>query len=102
MDIDQIRTKLTDREVGTIGKHKFFSVCIPLVPTDEGLSVLMEVRASELKTQPGDICFPGGNMEYLRQKLIFSDSLILYTVFPDIRYIPLWQLCPEEFLTEPE
>ena len=63
MDIDQIRTKLTDREVGTIGKHKFFSVCIPLVPTDEGLSVLMEVRASELKTQPGDICFPGGNME---------------------------------------
>ena len=53
MDIDQIRTKLTDREVGTIGKHKFFSVCIPLVPTDEGLSVLMEVRASELKTQPG-------------------------------------------------
>ena len=63
MDIDQIRTKLTDREVGTIGKHKFFSVCSPLVPTDEGLSVLMEVRASELKTQPGDICFPGGNME---------------------------------------
>ena len=63
MDIDQIRTKLTDREVGTIGKHKFFSVCIPLVPTDEGLSVLMELRASELKTQPGDICFPGGNME---------------------------------------
>ena len=63
MDIDQIMTKLTDREVGTIGKHKFFSVCIPLVPTDEGLSVLMEVRASELKTQPGDICFPGGNME---------------------------------------
>ena len=63
MDIDQIRTKLTDREVGTIGKHKFFSVCIPLVPTDEGLSVLMEVRASELKTQPGDICFPGGHME---------------------------------------
>ena len=63
MDIDQIRTKLTDREVGTIGKHKFFSVCIPVVPTDEGLSVLMEVRASELKTQPGDICFPGGNME---------------------------------------
>ena len=63
MDFDQIRTKLTDREVGTIGKHKFFSVCIPLVPIDEGLSVLMEVRASELKTQPGDICFPGGNME---------------------------------------
>lgn len=61
--IREIENILKNREPGTIGKHKFFSVAIPLVETEEGLSLLFEVRASRLKTQPGDICFPGGNIE---------------------------------------
>lgn len=61
--IRDIQNKLSGRTPETIGKHRFFSVTIPLVETQEGLSLLFEVRASKLNTQPGDICFPGGNME---------------------------------------
>lgn len=39
------------------------AVLLPLVPTDQGLSVLFEVRSSQLHWQPGDICFPGGRFE---------------------------------------
>lgn len=61
--VKEIEKILKERTPGTIGKHKFFSVAIPLVETKEGPSLLFEVRASKLKTQPGDICFPGGNIE---------------------------------------
>lgn len=63
VDISQLREKLKDRPIGSIGKHKYFSVIVPLVMTEDGLSLIFEVRASKLRTQPGDICFPGGNIE---------------------------------------
>ncbi len=61
--LDQIKDKLTGRPVGTIDWYKFFAVTIPLVETEDGISMLFEVRSSRLKTQPGDICFPGGRIE---------------------------------------
>lgn len=61
--VKEIGEKLQDRPVGTIDWYKFFSVTIPLVETEEGLSMVFEVRSSKLKTQPGDICFPGGRIE---------------------------------------
>ncbi len=39
------------------------AVMLPLLKTDAGLSVLFEVRSSELSWQPGEICFPGGRIE---------------------------------------
>lgn len=63
VDISQLREKLKDRPIGSIGKHKYFSVIVPLIMTEDGLSLIFEVRASKLRTQPGDICFPGGNIE---------------------------------------
>lgn len=61
--VKEIGEKLQGRPVGTIDWYKFFSVTIPLVETEEGLSMVFEVRSSKLKTQPGDICFPGGRIE---------------------------------------
>lgn len=63
INIAEVEEKLRKRIPGTIGKRKFFSVCIPLVEASEGMSLLFEVRASKMKTQPGDICFPGGRIE---------------------------------------
>ncbi len=63
MTIKTIEKKLKNRQPSTVGKHKFFSVTLPIVKTSEGLSFLFEVRSSHLNTQPGDICFPGGSME---------------------------------------
>lgn len=39
------------------------SVLILLVETDRGLEVVFEERAHHLKTQPGEISFPGGGIE---------------------------------------
>ena len=63
INVRDIEEKLKKRPVGTVDWYKFFSVTIPLKETEEGLSMVFEVRAAGLKTQPGDICFPGGRME---------------------------------------
>ena len=63
INVRDIEEKLKKRRVGTVDWYKFFSVTIPLIETEEGLSMVFEVRAAGLKTQPGDICFPGGRME---------------------------------------
>lgn len=41
-------------------KRGEFSVLVPLVEGEEGLSLLYEVRARTLRSQPGEICFPRG------------------------------------------
>ena len=63
INVRDIEETLKKRPVGTVDWYKFFSVTIPLIETEEGLSMVFEVRAAGLKTQPGDICFPGGRME---------------------------------------
>ena len=63
INVRDIEEKLKKRPEGTVDWYKFFSVTIPLIETEEGLSMVFEVRAAGLKTQPGDICFPGGRME---------------------------------------
>lgn len=39
------------------------AVLLPLVMKDDGPHILFEVRAKNLKRQPGEICFPGGKHE---------------------------------------
>lgn len=41
------------------------AVLIPIIELDNQLHLLFEVRSSKLKLQPGDICFPGGRMEWV-------------------------------------
>jgi 8-oxo-dGTP pyrophosphatase MutT (NUDIX family) len=38
-------------------------VLIPLVETDAGLAIVLEVRAQTLVVQPGEVCLPGGGIE---------------------------------------
>ena len=46
------------------GSWKHYAVLLPLIPYGQGeFSLLFEVRASHLKTQPGEISFPGGAIE---------------------------------------
>lgn len=42
---------------------KKYSVLIPLVEKNNEPHILFQVRAISLKTQPGEICFPGGRIE---------------------------------------
>lgn len=43
--------------------YKHFSVMIPLIEIDGELHAVYEVRSSQLRNQPNEICFPGGKHE---------------------------------------
>lgn len=53
------------RTPGIIGidSYKKFAVLMPVISSENGLSVVFEVRAAKLKSQPGEVCFPGGSLE---------------------------------------
>lgn len=39
------------------------AIIVPIIKDSNGLSILFEVRASTLKHQPNEICFPGGKID---------------------------------------
>ena len=57
---DDLARLLAGRQPDLMDKRGEFSVLVPLVEGEEGLSLLYEVRARTLRSQPGEICFPGG------------------------------------------
>lgn len=63
LTLKEVRKTFTDRRPQAIGKHRFFSVLIPLVEKDGKLNLLFEVRARHMESQPGEVCFPGGHVE---------------------------------------
>lgn len=65
MNIEDIKGILENRQIGTVMKHRYFSVLIPLILRNGKVFLLFEQRAAKLKktAQPGDICFPGGRLE---------------------------------------
>ena len=62
-NIDKVKNILKDRKLSTVGKHRFFSVLIPLIEINGELNILYEVRSSNIRRQPGEVCFPGGAVE---------------------------------------
>lgn len=40
-----------------------FGVLLPLYQKNDEINIIFEVRASKLRRQPGEICFPGGSTE---------------------------------------
>ncbi len=64
--LSHISRKLGEHTPGLMGEKRLakYAVLVPLVQTEEsGLAVLFEKRASTLKRQAGEICFPGGRIE---------------------------------------
>ncbi len=65
MDINNILGQLSEKEPGIMGMEDFkrSAVLIPLVNINGDTHILFEVRSMKLRTQPGDICFPGGRID---------------------------------------
>lgn len=59
-ELDRLKSALKN-DPGAESTAKKFGVLIPIIETPHGLSVLFEVRARDLRRQPGEICFPGGS-----------------------------------------
>ena len=65
MKINDIKEKLNSKESYINGweRMKRASIIIPLIDINEEVYILFQVRAKKLKSQPGDICFPGGKID---------------------------------------
>ncbi|MEG0292559.1 MAG: CoA pyrophosphatase [Anaerovoracaceae bacterium] len=61
--IDDIKKIYSNRKVETVGKHRYFSVLLPIVEDEGILKILFEIRSLTLDTQPGEVCLPGGEIE---------------------------------------
>jgi len=57
-----IKTALINASKHTNG-YKRYSVLIPIVEIDGKKHLLYEKRSANLKSQPGEVCFPGGKLE---------------------------------------
>lgn len=61
-ELELLRRRYDGHVPGLLGARHSFAVLCPLVEREDGLHLLFEVRAKELK-QGGEVCFPGGRME---------------------------------------
>ena len=65
MDVNRIIRKLDDRAPSILGSNTFhkFAVLLPMIEKEDGIHILFEVRALNMRRQPGEICFPGGKID---------------------------------------
>ena len=62
--MEKVERIFKGRKGKIMGDFSESAVTIPLCLEKGNLNLIFEVRALNLKHQPGDICFPGGKMEY--------------------------------------
>ena len=64
MTREELTARLAGRSPGLAGLRGENAVLVPVVEGEAGrLSLLFEVRADTLNSQPGEVCFPGGRVE---------------------------------------
>ncbi|MBU5425412.1 CoA pyrophosphatase [Tissierella pigra] len=77
MDIEKISEIIRDRTPMPIDIKKNYSVLIPIIEKDNRLEIIYELRSKNLNNQPGEISFPGGEVEH---KETFVDAAIRETM----------------------
>ncbi|MBY7145003.1 CoA pyrophosphatase [Virgibacillus sp. NKC19-3] len=65
MKLENIITKLQNREPRILGQEEFrkSAVLLPLIEVENEIHILFEVRSMQMRSQPGDVCFPGGKID---------------------------------------
>lgn len=63
MELDALKALLENRVPGVMDVERRYAVLVPLIEGENGLSLLYEVRARNMRRQPGEVCFPGGRIE---------------------------------------
>jgi 8-oxo-dGTP pyrophosphatase MutT (NUDIX family) len=61
-ELEALARKYRDHAPGLLGARREFAVLCPLLEFPDGLRLLFEVRAKNLR-QGGEVCFPGGGRE---------------------------------------
>lgn len=64
MELNDILQKMQEHEPSLYDHNlKHYGIMIPLIEIDGETHLLFQVRARHLRSQPGDVCFPGGGVE---------------------------------------
>lgn len=63
MNNKEISSIFKDRKGKSIIEYKKSAVVIPLVEIEGETNLIFEVRSLKLRSQPGDICLPGGKVD---------------------------------------
>ena len=63
MKIEDFERVFKDYKAKPLGYHRESAVLVPLVERKGELHLLYEVRAESLRTQPGQVSFPGGKID---------------------------------------
>ncbi len=62
-DIDKLKENIKNHKIKPLNVSRYYSIFIPLVKVENSLHLLYELRSKTLKTQAGEISFPGGRIE---------------------------------------
>jgi len=63
LHITSIINKINERQEQFPPGHREYAVLVPLLPINDDVQVLFEVRNHYMRQQPGEISFPGGRLE---------------------------------------
>lgn len=63
MDIDKLKKKIKNRAPKPMDVKGTYSVLIPLIYNNDRWEIIYELRSKYMKTQPGEVSFPGGRLE---------------------------------------
>lgn len=63
MDLNQLTKRFINKIPKPEGIYKSYSVMAPIIQINDKPHLLFEIRSEALKTQPREICFPGGRIE---------------------------------------
>lgn len=65
MNASDIITMLENRQPTILGYEKYrkYAILLPLIEVNKETHILFEVRSKHMRSQPGDICFPGGKVD---------------------------------------
>jgi 8-oxo-dGTP pyrophosphatase MutT (NUDIX family) len=63
MNIYKLIDKVKDRVPKPMDAERKYAVLIPLIQVDKQWHIIYELRSKELKSQPGEVSFPGGKTE---------------------------------------
>ena len=62
-DLEKIEARWAGHVPALMDASFRYAVLCPFAETPEGLSLLLEARSPDLKSHPGEVCFPGGRVE---------------------------------------
>lgn len=63
LDIYSIKNIIENRKPKCLDKMSKFAVLVPFIKIGDELNIIFELRAKDLRRQPGEVSFPGGRLE---------------------------------------